>query len=70
MRKLFLIDPVKLHKSVDIVAENRQFENPLELFYTKNDVSIADPYLDESGRFEVDPIECYGQLYVDWVNSI
>jgi len=33
--------------------------------FTYEGVEITDPTMDESGRFEVNPIEYYGQAYLD-----
>lgn len=33
-------------------------------------IAIGNPYMESTGRFEVDPIEEYGDKYVNWYNSL
>lgn len=35
--------------------------------HQKSGIWILDPYLSSCGRFKVDPIEEYGQDYLDWL---
>tara|TARA_X000001382_G_scaffold121050_1_gene103058 strand:+ start:502 stop:624 length:123 start_codon:yes stop_codon:yes gene_type:complete len=34
-----------------------------------NDTVITDPTMDETGRFNVDPIEYYGEAYLKELNN-
>lgn len=43
--------------------------NYLEAFEHEG-MSIGNPYMESTGRFDVDPVEEYGDKYVNWYNSL
>lgn len=54
----------------DKIKENyktlfNQFDNQNEMSFMFNGVSITNPFMDESGRYEVNPITYYGSHFIE-----
>ena len=40
-----------------------------EALFVYEGVAITDPWMDETMRFEVNPLEYYGDLFKDWLKA-
>lgn len=40
-----------------------------ECLFIFEGIAIVDPWMDETMRFEVDPVEYYGELFTNWLKA-
>lgn len=64
----------EIESKVIEINEREVFYNKIAPFYfispKHHDMTVVDPYSSECGRFELDPIEEYGESYINWRNSL
>lgn len=57
-----------------ILVNNQQIQLGYEaistFLYEEDDINIHDPFYDSTGRFEVNPIEEYGDSYLKWQKEL
>ncbi len=62
---------MKKNTSLDsIIPSGESKRSMLELEFEYEGVWITDPTLDETGRFEVNPVEYYGETYLTKLKEV